>query len=251
MPVAEQTLHGNIKNKRDSISLHRSFIMYIDFAAAAILIICILVGEKRGFLKSFLSAFGWIFSLVVTLLYSPRLADYLTEHTELKTSFSNLMIKHFKSLMTDAASSSGSSQDIPDLVAHYIASNADSVLERTVRPLADNLADTFISIIAFFVMIFVVKFVIHFVERLLTSFRKNDTVGTVDGIFGMLFGIVKGSILVYLLICLLLLVAVFTSSAQLTEVIQDSVCINALDSHGLFFFDSDIINGITLPETDA
>ena len=52
--------------------------MYLDFAAALILIICIIRGEKKGVIESFASAFGWLFSLFFTFLYSPVLAEYIT-----------------------------------------------------------------------------------------------------------------------------------------------------------------------------
>ena len=41
--------------------------MYLDFAAALILIICIIRGEKKGVIESFASAFGWLFSLFFTI----------------------------------------------------------------------------------------------------------------------------------------------------------------------------------------
>lgn len=73
--------------------------MYLDFAAAFILIICIIRGEKKGVIESFASAFGWLFSLFFTFLYSPVLAEYITENTHAKQLMSDFAMKHVKTLL--------------------------------------------------------------------------------------------------------------------------------------------------------
>ena len=61
--------------------------MVIDFISAAILIICIINGERRGVIESFASAFGWLFSLFFALFYSPSLADLLNEKLRLSLNY--------------------------------------------------------------------------------------------------------------------------------------------------------------------
>lgn len=226
--------------------------MFIDFAAAVILIICIIIGERRGVIESFASAFGWLFSLFFSLLYSPSLADFLTEKTGLKSTISDFAVQHVKGLISGGADTGQTAASgLPDAVSRALANSANSALETAARPVADNLADIFISVIAFLAVLFLVKFVIHFLERLIRGFHKAKSVGTVDGILGMVFGILKGGVLIYLLISLLLLVAAATSYEPLTTAISSSVCVDFLNSHDLLFFGGEIADGIKLPEVSV
>ena len=225
--------------------------MVIDFAAAAILICCIIKGEKRGVIESFASAFGWLFSLFFTFLYSPALASFLIQNTALKSTISDVALSRLKTMISngDISSIAGAiSPDFPAVVSKALANSANSALERAARPLADSLAETVISALAFIIMIFVVKFIIRFAERLIRRLHRAKVVGTVDGILGMLFGILKGGVLIYLLTSLLILTATVTAYQPLVETLQASMVVDTLNSHDLLFFGKDIVNGIELPE---
>lgn len=225
--------------------------MVIDFIAAVILIYCIIRGEKRGVIESFASAFGWLFSLFFTFLYSPAFASFLMENTALKATISDMALRRLKTMISNGDISSligTSSSDLPAIVSRTLANSANSALEKAARPLADSLAETIINAVAFIVMIIIVKFIVRFVERLVSKLHKAKVVGTVDGILGMLFGIVKGAILIYLLIAVLLLSASFTAYEPLIEAIQTSIAVDTLNSHNLLFFGKDIVDGIQLPE---
>ena len=109
--------------------------MYLDFAAALIFIICIIRGEKKGVIESFASAFGWLFSLFFTFLYSPVLAEYITENTHAKQLMSDFAMKHVKTLLPETAASSGAAaSDLPSSLSSAIANSANAHLEQLARP---------------------------------------------------------------------------------------------------------------------
>ncbi len=227
--------------------------MYLDFAAAIILIICIIRGEKRGVIETFASAFGWIFSLFFTMAYSPVLAQYLTENTPLKGIVSDFTMTQVRSMVKEAAGTTGSAaaSDLPAIIADALANAASGRLEEIARPVADSLADTFISVLAFVLMMFVVKLILRFFEKLIKKLHKAKTVGTVDGILGMAFGVIKGAAIVYFLMAVLILAASLTAYEPLIEVLQTSVAVDTFNSHNLLFFGNDIVQGITIPGSEG
>ena len=226
--------------------------MYLDFAAAFILILCIIKGEKRGFLLSFVSAFGWLFSLFFTFLYSPVLAEYISENTGVKSLLSDFAMKHVKALLPETAGASGAaSADLPSSLSSAISNSANAHLEQLARPVADRLAETMISILSFFILIFAVKFVIHFIEKLIKRLHRARVIGTVDSIFGMLFSIIKGGVLIYLLMIVLILASALVSCEPLTKTLQSSVVVDFAQSHDFLFFGEDVIDGIQLPESET
>ena len=225
--------------------------MYLDFAAALIFIICIIRGEKKGVIESFASAFGWLFSLFFTFLYSPVLAEYITENTHAKQLMSDFAMKHVKTLLPETAASSGAAaSDLPSSLSSAIANSANAHLEQLARPVADRLAETIISVAAFFLLIIAVKFVVHFIENLIKKFHRAKVVGTADSILGMLFGIVKGGVLIYLLMTVLILTAACVTFEPLTKTLQSSVVVDFVQSRDLLFFGEDVIDGIQLPESE-
>lgn len=224
--------------------------MVIDFAAAVILIYCIIRGEKRGVIESFASAFGWLFSLFFTFLYSPAFASFLIQNTALKSTISDIALERLKTMISngDISSMAGTSSDFPSIVSKALTNSANSALERAARPLADNLAEMIIGALAFILVMFVIKFILHFIERLIRRLHRAKVVGTVDGILGMLFGVLKGAVLIYLLTALLILAVTVTAYQPLLEMLQSSIVVDTLNSHNLLFFGEDILNGIELPE---
>ena len=84
--------------------------MVIDFISAAILIICIINGERRGVIESFASAFGWLFSLFFALFYSPSLADLLNEKLRLSSTISDAVLGRVKNMVAGGSSLPESSE---------------------------------------------------------------------------------------------------------------------------------------------
>ena len=68
----------------------KRFFMIIDVSIALILIICIFIGDRKGFFRSFMSTFGWI----VSFAGSYFLRDYaITIVNERTTMYNDIFIK--------------------------------------------------------------------------------------------------------------------------------------------------------------
>ena len=225
--------------------------MYLDFPLAIILILCIISGEKKGFVRSLISAFGWLFSLFFAFLYSPALADYISENTPVKQTMNEFAMKHMKTLFPEAAGTGTVSPDLPSSLANAIAGSASDRFEQLAQPVAEQLSETIISVISFFIVVFAVKFLVHFIERLAGRIRNVKIVGAVDGILGMLFGIVKGAVFIYLLTAVLIFAAAAISYEPLADTLRSSVVVNFIQSNDLLFFGENIIDGIQLPEDSS
>ena len=70
--------------------------MYIDFIIALIIIVCIIVGDKRGFAKTFIGTFGWIFSAGGAWLLRDPFIDILDKNTSIRSELSVKIIEIIK-----------------------------------------------------------------------------------------------------------------------------------------------------------
>ena len=227
--------------------------MYIDFAAAIILIICIIVGEKRGIFRSFMGLFSWLFSITFSILAMPTAVDLITEKTTLHTIFSDIVIKKLKHVVSEAAASSdGSTQNLPSLVASTISRSTNSQLENTVRPLADTYADVCVKIVAFLCVTLVIRIILKLIEIIIRKLTEKDKNSNFNAVGGMICGLIKGAAIVYVLIMLFVLVVEVSMLDNLVEILQDSVTVKVLDSNNLLLFGSDLFNkGIDLSSITA
>lgn len=217
--------------------------MYIDFAVAIILIICIIVGERRGILRTFIGLFGWLFSFIFSVFYLPSAVSLLTEKTSIHTIFSDIIIKKLKHFVADAATSSDSnSQNIPSLIASAISRSTNSQIETTVRPLADSYADICVKIVAFLCVALIVRIIIRIIEIFINKLTKKTDIGTANAIGGMVFGLLKGAVIAYMLVMLFTLVVEVTMLDNLIAIFQNSITVKALDSSNLLLFGSDLFN---------
>ena len=85
---------------------------YITFCVIAILIICALLGLKRGLFKTLFGLIAVVLSIGVTYVASPYISAYIVEHTEIDEYIENRIEK--LAGICCRLSKTGDASDIPD-----------------------------------------------------------------------------------------------------------------------------------------
>ncbi|MCI8283773.1 MAG: CvpA family protein [Firmicutes bacterium] len=221
--------------------------MWIDFLIAAILILCIFRGEKRGFLFSFINAFGWITSLAGSYLLRPALVSYINEHTELRQMFTNTLAEYIKKQLMAKAAGVDSGGTIPGSIASQMSTAADRAMESAAAAAAEPIVDVIISILSFWLLIVGIKIVVSIIEYTLKSLIGSSKIlSSLNSFGGILFGLVKGCILSYIMILLILAISAVVNSPFPSEQIQSSMVVSYLDNAGWIPFSDEIFSVIKI-----
>ena len=211
--------------------------MIIDVSIALILIVCIFIGDKKGFFRSFMSTFGWI----VSFAGSYFLRDYATTIVnERTTMYNDIFIKvteFIKARMEHAATC----EDIEDIagygsisgsVASIIKNSANTAVQAAAEKAAAPVTDAIFALLIMVIVVVVIRLCTYLVERIIGFFiDESKTLSSLDSVMGMLFSLIKGCLLSFFLLVIVYVAGVIGDIPQVLDQISSSmVCVFLINS---------------------
>lgn len=171
--------------------------MFLDMIIAAILVVTMVSGFRKGFVYTFTHTLGWLGAMAAAFLLSPWLRELLSEKTELTDRVHESFLDKL-SLSSDCVSSSADS--FPLIMGRSVNAAAGEAAEL----LADKLTAITMIVISFLLLFFAVKIVLFFLTIALSKRQNKGFTGFFDGLLGMIAGMIRGVIFVFLFLALLL-----------------------------------------------
>ncbi len=188
----------------------------IDIAIIAIILLFLLIGFFKGFMKQILSTANWLLALVGAFLLVKPISGLLTE-TAIQTTINNKIIDWIASkgalfsevIQTGQASeqltNAISALGLPQFIANAIVNglNLSSIEGKTLAEvLAPTIGNIVLTVFTFLVLFILIMIIIKIVFRLLNKIFDKGVLGIVNKILGSALGIVKGLVLVSLVMLL-------------------------------------------------
>ncbi len=210
--------------------------MWIDFIIAAVLIIFIFRGDRRGLLASVLGIVGWAVSFIAAFRFYPSVVSLLEEHTNLKSNLTSRLI----SFAQDQILSQDSASQVPDSVASAMKSATGGAFYEQAAAAAEPVVNVIMGVIAVVLIMVVVKIVFKILIRLsqkLTG-REHGVIGALNSIGGILFGLCEGLILAYLLLLLIRYTGLICDINALNDQITESISMTFLRTNNLIPYGS-------------
>ncbi len=181
------------------------FFGIIDIVLILIMIISLILGFKKGFVKKAIGIVGVLVALVVAAVFYDKLSLYLQEEKVFYSIYSNV-----ENNIIDAIIENGLSNDakaalihvgVPDFLAGFLADK----ITKSIAPfeLASNVASFFydivmnvISFVILFIGVFLVTIILKIVSNIL---RANAIIRFVDGLLGMVLYFCLTMLVVYVI----------------------------------------------------
>ena len=178
--------------------------MVIDIALITIMVICIVLGFRKGFLFTIVHTLGWLIALVGAFFLSDYVGDFLKEHTEVYNRIHRLMLENFTG-PADSASTYYSS--LPEVIGDKATAATNSLAET----LATTFANAILAILSFILVFIVIKIILWMILRGFSKRHRDGFSGCLDGMLGVVAGAIKGAIIILLLLALLMPLINFVS----------------------------------------
>ena len=185
----------------------KRFFMIIDVSIALILIICIFIGDKKGFFRSFMSTFGWI----VSFAGSYFLRDYATTIVNERTTMYN---------------------DIFIKATEFIKARMEHAVQAAAEKAAAPVTDAIFALLIMVIVVVVIRLCTYLVERIIGFFiDESKTLSSLDSVMGMLFSLIKGCLLSFFLLVIVYMAGIMGDIPQVLDQISSSmVCVFLIDS---------------------
>lgn len=219
----------------------------LDIILAAVFVICVLAGYKKGFVKSLTDLVSHAIAVIAARILSLRFAPEVYS-SYFEKGFAEKISAQVESLGTNASAQVESTiNSLPNISGFLqivgvdqsqIAQNVsgqiknegvdivDALMTDLVSPIATFIIRILIFIVAFFICLVIMKIISKILEKL----SKLPVLKQANKGFGLLFGSVKGLIIVIIFCALSLLVASFVNSESLNKIVSDSYIVSAFSS---------------------
>ena len=171
--------------------------MIIDLILITIMVLCLVLGFKKGFLYTIVHSLGWLIALAGAFFLAKPVSGLVKEYTGIYDRIYRLMLGNFSG-PTDTASTYYES--LPDV----IGDKANEATENIAESLAATFADAILTILCFVVIFIVIKILLWLLLRGFSKRHRDGLTGCFDGILGLIAGAVTGVVLVLLFLALLM-----------------------------------------------
>ena len=178
--------------------------MVLDIAVILILAVAMVQGFRNGFVYTFLHMTGWLLSLIVSFVLSPKARIFLLENTDYYDSIHDAIVEKFSSAI-----------DASDFFANGFPKILQNAAERMSLAAADSLADSMteliFTILSLLAVTFLAKLILWLVIGLFSKKHVGGLTAFLDGTAGLCAGFVKGMLVVSVLLALMLPVTALAS----------------------------------------
>ncbi len=186
----------------------------IDIVALSLIILITVSGAKQGFIKTFLSTFGWIISLLLSVLLCGVVARFVESKFGYITSVSkwleSLTVKFFGNELMNTtlaeASESGMNGNLADWIVKLVLSAKNSsdisdtiTINQIVCPTIAYYIVCVISLICLFVLFKIAFYIIADISKI----KQRTVVGKINSALGGLFGIIKAVVILDFIIIII------------------------------------------------
>ncbi len=206
--------------------------MWIDFAAAAILIIAIFRGDRRGLVRSFVGVFGWLVSIIAGFILYPDLLAILDERTGIRNAIHSKIL-YFAKLRLVEESGFDANSDTAGLIMEALKENAGSVYNTAAETVAAPVVDMMMKSIAIVCIMLLIRLAFGIITMLFSLIADNNGPASfLNSVGGMAFGVLEGAVIIYILILFLIFVTVIGNFGVVADQLSNSVCFSLLERAG-------------------
>lgn len=188
----------------------------IDILVFAVLAIALIVGYVKGFMKQILSIFGFFASLVLAVLFSDNLADFVFNNMQSTTSSVRGVIE---SMVGSVLGGNLTSEEA--LLSALAQSKIPAFLHETIANLVlnsnfdvqivDVLTKWALTVICFLIILIVANIVFFILKKFFKFITQIPLIKVVDKTLGMLFSAIKA---LAILLLIFIALSLFTNINQ-------------------------------------
>ena len=191
--------------------------MILDILILAVLALSILLGLKKGFVKTVIGFFGGIAALALAYIFCGRLALYLSG-TSWGESISAAVGKGLSGLdITQLLS------DIP-----LLGGLGENLRDAAAQGLAPVIANALLTVISFALIYAIAIILFKIVEIIISIFTNLPVIKSFDRLLGIVAGALRGLLWAYLII--MIVAAIVPVAPTLGEQINTSAAIRLMNN---------------------
>ncbi len=203
--------------------------MWMDIAIVVIIVLSMVDGLRRGFIRTATDTFGWIIALVLAYIWYPTVAFFIKSNTDLYTSVLD------KINLKMSISGNGTLDEFISGLPTVIGDTIRSLAGEASANLSATIADTLFNVICFIVVVFLIRLILVIFASLISRGNKDNIIGGLDRLAGLFAGAIKGIIVIYFFLAISTAVIGISKGDFLKSSLEKAPLTKYMYEHNLIF----------------
>lgn len=209
----------------------------------AVLVLSVIGGYKKGFLKTAFSLVAWIVVLILCNFVTPIVTDMLVEKTEIEVVVQKTVDTKIDQVINETINETIEGTDLAELEAALPAELKDALLGEngSLQEVVTNgvdldtagLVNGIVGILGFVITVIVLRLAMMVVELALNLVGKLPLIGPMDKILGLACGAGKGIILCWVILAVVSVLALTGTNTELATYISQSELLTWLQDNNV------------------
>ena len=209
----------------------------------AVLILSVIGGYKKGFLKTAFSLVAWIVVLILCNFVTPIVTDMLVEKTDIEVVVQKTVDTKIDQVINETITETIEGTDLAELEAALPAELKDALLGEngSLQEVVTNgvdldtagLVNGIVGILGFVITVIVLRLAMLVVELALNLVGKLPLIGPMDKILGLACGAGKGIILCWVILAVVSALALTGTNTELATYISQSELLTWLQDNNV------------------
>lgn len=195
--------------------------MIIDILIVITIIVAIIIGRIRGFMKCLIGIASAALSIILALLFYRTVGDIIINNTEIDNSIKNTIVSNIGVGNVDI----NANKNLPKAYTEYV-NKANSEINEVKNDIQDNIAFKIANEIIYALSYILIFLLIKVIAILLTFFskivEKLPVFKQINDIGGVIIGFLHGVLLVYITVSIISVISPLIKNKELTNQIEES-----------------------------
>ena len=206
----------------------------VDIVIVAILLLCVLLGYKRGLTGSMIRILSFFIALAVAFALFKPAAAIVTSNTQIDENIKITIVEVFEKEDTNG---NEESNDEKSPILKYISDEIEGATEAKKKEIVNNVATELsvkiVNILAFIILFLITRFALIFVKILANLITKLPIIKECDKIGGVIYGILQGAVIIFIALALITFVSTITNQYTILEMINQSYIGSILNNNNI------------------
>ncbi len=211
--------------------------MIADIVVIVLILLCTLIGYKRGLINVAVGIIGFVIALVFALILYTPISNYIIENTDVVPNLKNTIISKFYS--EEENSDGESSSTLSDIMANYIDEYTEEMKEDSSDFIAEQIAIAAVRVVTWIALFVGAKLLTLILKLFAEAIGQIPIIKQFNKAGGIIYGILQGLVITYIALGAISLINPMLGENEMNKQIDEShIC--------KFMYDNNIILNIIL-----
>lgn len=211
--------------------------MIADIIVIVLILLCTLIGYKRGLINVAVGIIGFVIALVFALILYTPISNYIIENTEVVSNLKNTIITKFYS--EEESNDGENSSTLSEIMANYIDEYTEEMKEDSSDFVAEQIAIAAVRVVTWIALFIGAKLLTLILKLFAEAIGQIPIIKQFNKAGGIIYGILQGLVITYIALGAISLINPMLGENEMNKQIDQShIC--------KFMYDNNIILNIIL-----